>query len=143
DAAACRHVDVGCLAVASLDGQFAFTRRQDLDVDSALGCLGQQPRLRPCDAHASPPTTMSLTSRCGCPTSVGIDPDIEPHMPGSVSRSSDTATIFLMVSGPLPSSMAPRTGSAIWPSRIRYPSLTAKLYSPEPGRTWPPPMTLA
>ena len=36
----------------------------------------------------------------------------------SLVWSSETATIFLIVSGPLPSSMAPLTGSAISPSRI-------------------------
>src|SRR5690606_6629758 len=109
DASAGRHVDVGGLAVTRLDGQPPFAGGEHLERDAAFVGPRQQPLLRLSDAHASPPTTISLTSRWGCPTSVGMEPDIEPHMPGSVSRSSETATIFWMVSGPLPTSMAPRT----------------------------------
>src|SRR5690606_9726831 len=143
DAAAGGEANVGEFAALRLDRQGAVAGRQHFEIDAAVLRLVEQPRLRFTNVHASPPTTISLTSRCGCPTSVGIEPDIEPHMPGSVLRSSDTATMRRIDSGPLPTSIAPRTGSAISPLRIMNPSRTAKLYSPDPGRTWPPPMVLA
>src|SRR5690606_11851225 len=118
DAAAGGEADVVDGALLRLDGELAVGGGEHLELHAPLAGPRQQPRLGFGDLHASPPTTMSLTSRCGCPTSTGSEPDSEPHMPGSFERSSDTATIFLMESGPLPSSMAPRTGSAISPSRM-------------------------
>src|SRR5690606_14404994 len=112
------HRGLAGLAVLRVDAQLAAHVAQDLEVNAAAGGLLEQPALGLVEGHASPPTTMSETRMCGWPTSVGMDPDLEPHMPGSFSWSLDTATTFLMVSGPLPSSMAPRTGSAIWPSLI-------------------------
>jgi hypothetical protein len=41
-----------------------------------------------------------------------------PHMPGAFSQSSATATTLMRVSGPLPTSMAPRTGSSTRPLRM-------------------------
>src|SRR5690606_8456466 len=116
--AARRHGRLARLAVLSVDLQLALDAADDLEVDPAAPRLVEQPALGLLEGHASPPTTISLTRMWGWPTSVGTDPDFEPHMPGSLAWSFDTATTFLIVSGPLPRSIAPRTGSAIWPFRI-------------------------
>src|SRR5690625_2866126 len=143
EAALLRQAAVGRLPVPGLEVEGAFRGGEHFQVHPLFFRLAEQPRACFVPGHTSPPTTSSLTSRCGCPISTGSDPLMEPHIPGSLLRSSDTAAIFRIVSGPLPSSIAPRTGSAISPLRIMNPSVTAKLYSPEPGFTWPPPSPLA
>ena len=71
------------------------------------------------------------------------EPLAEPHMPWLIFMSRLTRSIFMIISEPLPTSVAPRTGVVILPSFTRYPSITAKLNSPVAGLTEPPPILAA
>ena len=53
------------------------------------------------------------------------------------------ASMFSSTSGPLPMSVAPRTGVVILPFSMRYPSATPNTNSPVAGLTWPPESDLA
>src|SRR5690606_32960426 len=72
------------LAVPRVDPQLPLRVAEDLCVHAAVRRLLEEPALRLFERHASPPTTISLTRMWGCPTSVGMEPDFEPHMPGSL-----------------------------------------------------------
>src|SRR5690606_4291982 len=111
-AAARRDRRLARLAVLGVDLQAALDAAQHLQVDAAAPRLRQQPALRLLERHASPPTTISLTSRWGRPISVRPSPALEPHLPGSLDPASDTATSSAIVRFPLPSIIAPPTLSA-------------------------------
>src|SRR5690606_14286605 len=66
-----------------------------------------------------PPTRMLSTLMVGWPTMTGTEPEEAPHMPAASSRSSPTWEMRGRISGPLPIKVAPRTGSVVFPLRIK------------------------
>src|SRR5262249_4605524 len=72
-------------------------------------------------AHAVPPTVMRSTLMVGIPTPTGTDCPSLPQtpMPSSRCKSFPTMLTYFNASGPLPMSVAPRTGRVILPSSIK------------------------
>src|SRR5438132_212432 len=93
-------------------------------------------------AHACvPPTVRPSMRTVGRPTPTGTDCPSLPQvpMPSSSRRSAPTRVMRVSTSGPLPMSVAPRTGRVTLPPSIRYASLAEKTNFPLVMSTCPPP----
>src|SRR5580658_6360356 len=100
-----------------------------------------QPRRNLCAHRAVPPTVMRSSLTVGIPTPTGTLCPSLPQVPtpSSSSRSLPTIDTYLSASGPLPISIASRTGAVILPSSIRYASDAEKTNLPLVMSTDPPP----
>src|SRR4029079_10770540 len=99
----------------------------------------------PVAAHAAvPPTVSPSISTVGWPTPAGTLCPALPHTPTPSSSLRSSPIPFTRVStvGPSPISVAPLTGSAILPPRIRYASVDAQNKLPLVMATVPPPALL-
>src|SRR5688572_22975567 len=113
------------LAHAHVCGEpFAFRDAAFSSGSPALLCSSNDARseiLERRETQAVPPTVMRSSLMVGMPTPTGtLCPSLpQMPMPSSNFRSLPTIDTYLSASGPLPTSVAPRTGVVILPSSIR------------------------